>query len=396
MCHPSGPTIQGGTYFPDQEFQGNQCTQKLQTTNKFNDPQQPQTSESTDTTAPGAQRSSEVSGCQARQLQGDQYTKKLQTTEQSDNSQQPQTSENINTTAPGDQHSRKKSTVQSQESQGNRCTQKPQTTKQPSDLQQPPTSKSTVTTAPSQSSRQPQTFESTEVTVPSTDSECKRRYKHLKEYPYIQHVGFSQQGCKLWVTRKIFWSPQRFISLEADFLGQPIPGPYEEALWAACLHHPHCDVYEEFRIEPLDVSRDGTRLRAKFARPGCPPESKPIPAHLRGLPSTYCQSWTGGLNALDAEGISDFVLADADQANLPIIPLLVLQLAVERAANPPPLAADSKPKKKVTVSEKEIPQDPKHQVHRHKKFPVLRNLSSLGVCLLPMFWWQRYKKSRQL
>ncbi|RAH69629.1 uncharacterized protein BO66DRAFT_99378 [Aspergillus aculeatinus CBS 121060] len=152
--------------YQTQEFQGNQCTQKLQTTTKSNDPQQPQTSESTDTTAPGAQRSSEDSGCQTRQLQGDQYTQKLQTTKQSDDSQQPQTSENTNTTAPGDQYSRKKSTVQSQEPQRNRFTQKPQTIKQPSDLQQPPTSKSTVTTAPSQSSPQPQTFESTEVTVP--------------------------------------------------------------------------------------------------------------------------------------------------------------------------------------------------------------------------------------
>ncbi|OJJ98770.1 hypothetical protein ASPACDRAFT_44399 [Aspergillus aculeatus ATCC 16872] len=262
------------------------------------------------------------------------------------------------------QQSRKETTFQTQEFQGNQCTQKLQTTKKSNDPQQPQTSESTVTTAPSQSSQQPQTFESTEVTVPA--------------------LGHAEDLLR----------PQRFISLEADFLDQHIPGPYEEAMWAACLHHPHCDVYEEFHIEPLDVSRDGTRLRVKFVRPCCPPDKKPLPAHLRGLPSTYCQRWASGLKALDTEDISDFVLADADQANLPIIPLLVLQLAAERAAIPVPLAADSK--EKVTVSEKEIPQVPKHQVQRHKKFPVLCNLFSLGVCLLPLFWWQRYKKSRQL
>ncbi|RAH86467.1 hypothetical protein BO86DRAFT_375238 [Aspergillus japonicus CBS 114.51] len=368
------------------EFQRNQGTQKLQTTKQSNNPQQSPISESTDTTISNAQQSTEDSSLQAQEFQGDQCTQKRQTTKQFNDSQQPREphrpqmphpSERVIITAPVIQRSRESSAVQTQEAQRDQCAPKLQTTKKPDEA------------------HQPQTSESTSTTTPSTEREGRLGYEHMKKYPYIQRFTFDQQGSRLWVVRKVFSGPRRFIALEADVLGQPIPEPYQREICLACIQHPQCDRIDDFGLKALDMSRHGKKLAVKCDWSRMPTHHKPVPVGLQGLTGTSGSNWICGMEALKTEEILDFVVPILGDDTPPTIHVLAMQLAAERALNPPPPADDSK-KATAVVTEKEIPLESKHQVQQRKKFPALRNLVAVGACLLPMFWWQRYKKSRQL
>ncbi|PYI15249.1 hypothetical protein BO99DRAFT_476472 [Aspergillus violaceofuscus CBS 115571] len=296
-----------------QEFQRNQGTQKLQTTKQSNNPQQSPISESTDTTISNAQQSTEDSSLQAQEFQGDQCTQKRQTTKQFNDSQQPREphrpqmphpSERVIITAPVIQRSRESSAVQTQEAQRDQCAPKLQTTKKPDEAHQPQTSESTSTTTPTQQSPKPLKPESTEVKVTSTEREVRLGYEHMKKYPYIQRFTFDQQGSRLWVVRKVFSGPRRFIALEADVLGQLIPEPYQREICLACIQHPQCARIDDFGLKALDMSRDGKKLAVKCDWSRMPTHHKPVPVGLQGLTGTSGSNWICGMEALKTEEIS--------------------------------------------------------------------------------------------
>ncbi|PYH44531.1 uncharacterized protein BP01DRAFT_400162 [Aspergillus saccharolyticus JOP 1030-1] len=238
---------------------------------------------------------------------------------------------------------------------------------------------------------------------PSLGSEWRTNYEYMKMYPYIERWTFGQNLGIFWVTRKVFWGPRRFVALEQDFCNEPITEPYDEA--SCWLHVEDGRIGRaDFVLKPLDGSKDGTRLRVEveWSPTGNDALNKPFPKYEKWAAAsrnTYGLTWVGPLSEKKMERIITFRMPRDLES--PIVQMLVMQLARERALKYPGKDAGKaatptrRSNKTVTVTEKEVACTT-GVIQRRRKFSALRSSGSLGVCLLPTSWWQRYKKSRHL